>query len=129
MDENWQFYWQDFVATLAALWMMATVPGQIATASVFAGWLAYIGGALVLLLVAASLADRSPNLSWVAAFAGLVLVATPLMTGILDDALATASFMAAGAIIVVFSVWSALVKRGEAEPRRRSLRGERAVRA
>lgn len=129
MDERWEFYWQDFITTVAALWVMATVPAQIATASVFAGWLAYIGGALVLLLVAASLADRSPGLSWATAIAGLILVATPLITGILDDTLATVSFVAAGAIIVVFSVWSALSKRSAAEPGRRLTRGERAVRA
>lgn len=112
---RWNIFWQDLVCVVAGAWLMISVGAQITPETLYSGGLAYLTGALMVLLSVAAVVDRSPALSWAVSVAGLVAVATPLLTGLLDDAAAALSFFVAGALAVIFGSWSALRKRRSEE--------------
>ncbi|MFW5967303.1 MAG: SPW repeat domain-containing protein [Persicimonas sp.] len=113
--ERWTIYWQDVACIAAGTWLMVSVGAQITSATLYLGALAYLTGALIVLMSFAGFTDRAPGISWTIAIAGLVAAAAPVITGQLDDLAAMLSFFVCGAVAVIFGSWSALRKRQSEE--------------
>ena len=113
MDDT-KTYWQDIVSLSAGIWLMLTLAVDISTVTVATGWLAYIGGAFVAMLAAGGLQDDGPILAWGAGAAGLLATVAPFFLGIADEPLALWSVVAGGAVALVMSAWSAVLKSSPA---------------
>ncbi len=120
--------WQDIVAFFAGIWLIAMVPAQIAAVTFISGWLAFIGGALVMLMSAAALGDDDAIFSWVAAVGGLVAVIGSLVAFFNGHMLAFGSLMLGGGVALFLEVWSGALKRREHGPVERRIATGRVVR-
>jgi hypothetical protein len=124
--ERWDIYhlhWQDIVAFVAGMWLVATVLFNLSPEPVVSGWLGFVGGALTMLVGAATLADDSPALSWTMAVGGLLAVIGAVISVVYGEMLAFWSLAIGGGVVLFFEVWSAALKRRET--RREARRVER----
>lgn len=121
--------WQDIIAMIGGIWLIATVPFVIAAADVMlattlTGWLAFVGGALVVYMTAGAMQDDHQSYSWVAAVGGVVALIGAFVALAYGLELAFWSLLIGGGVVTLFQVWSGALKRRERAPReRRAERG------
>lgn len=121
--------WQDMVAFLAGIWLIATVMATISTITFVSGWLAFLGGALLFLMSAAGLQDDRSSYSWAAAFGGLMVIGASIIAFVRADMFAFWSLFVAGAIALFVEVWAATLKQRARAPSRRRAEAGRPLRA
>lgn len=120
--------WQDIIAFLGGGWLIATVAFTVATATFLSGVLAFIGGALIVLMAAGAMQDDSAVYSWAAAAGGLIAVVGGLIAFFYGEMFAFWSLIIGGGVVLFAEVWSAALKRRAHEHGERRVEGGQAVR-
>jgi|GEM_PF-3289884 len=104
-------YWQDAVAMLAGIYLALILGFNISTLTIAEGWIIYVVGCMAAMLTAGGFVSKDPTLSWGAAATGVVAILTPVLLGSFDKPFFLVSMIAGGAIITLFSAWSATIKK------------------
>lgn len=103
--------WQDIVAFVAGIWLIATVMATISTTTALVGWLAFLGGALLFLMSAGGLQDSSATYSWAAAFGGLLAVGASIIAFVEADMLAFWALFVPGTLALFVEIWAGTLKQ------------------
>jgi peptidoglycan/LPS O-acetylase OafA/YrhL len=122
-------YWQDIVALLGGVWLVATVLANVSPAPVVSGWLAFLGGALAVIVGAGTFQDDSPALSWTVAVGGLLAVIGAVISLAYGQMFAFWSLAIGGGVVLFLEVWSGALKKRETRREARRVEHNEPVRA
>lgn len=108
---------------------MGTVAFQISSLEAYTGWIAFLAGALITLMMAASMQNNEPIYSWLAAGAGTVVALSSFLPVIFGVELSFWSLLIGGGVVAFTQVWSGALKRREEHVPRGVTEAGRPVRA